>query len=73
MKRADVLQNGSIYSTSRTAPAFVVSGAILTKWLSLRHVNSRYGYPIGEAHAVPGGVAQRFQGGTLTYVGGRVR
>ena len=66
-------QNGSIFAGSRTAPGRIVSGPILTHWLALRHVNSRYGYPIGEAYAVPGGVAQRFQGGTLTYVGGRVR
>jgi uncharacterized protein with LGFP repeats len=66
-------QHGSIFATSPTAAGRIVSGPILTTYLALRHVNSRYGYPIGEAYAVPGGLAQRFQGGTLTYVGGRVR
>jgi uncharacterized protein with LGFP repeats len=64
-------QGGSLFAVSRTASARVVFGAIRDRWLALGGVSSRYGYPLADPVAVPGGYTQRFQRGTLTYRYGR--
>jgi uncharacterized protein with LGFP repeats len=64
-------QGGSLYATSRTAPAYIVAGPIRQKWLSLGAERSAYGYPVADPVTRNGITAQRFQGGTLTYRSGR--
>ena len=63
-------QGGSLFATSRTATAFLVSGAIRSRWLALGGVNGRYGYPLSDRRPIAGGFAQRFAGGTLAFRGG---
>jgi hypothetical protein len=64
-------QGGSVYATSRTAPAFAISGPMLAKWRSLGGEGRRYGYPLSDQRAIAGGFSQRFQGGYITYRNGR--
>jgi uncharacterized protein with LGFP repeats len=63
---------GSIYWSSRTG-AHAVTGPIRDRWGALGWERGRLGYPVGDAYPVRGGLAQRFQGGTLTYADGVVR
>ncbi|MFB9376185.1 hypothetical protein ACFFKU_01305 [Kineococcus gynurae] len=59
-------EHGSIY-WSPLGGAHVVKGAIRDRWASLGWENSTLGYPTGEETAVPGGVVQTFQHGSITY------
>lgn len=65
-------QGGSIYYSPRTG-ARVVAGAIRARYLAVGAHNSRWGYPTSDQYGIRGGVAQKFQGAVVTYVGGRVR
>ncbi|MCA0146214.1 LGFP repeat-containing protein [Blastococcus sp. LR1] len=56
---------GSVYWSPATG-ARAVSGAIRDAWGARGWEVGALGYPVEEQRAVPGGVAQRFQGGTLT-------
>lgn len=66
-------QGGSVYDSSSTPPTVVPAGPIRDTWAAAGWENGRYGYPRGEQYPVPGGWAQSFQGGTITYAYGRVR
>jgi uncharacterized protein with LGFP repeats len=57
--------NGAIYFTPATG-AHPVEGAIRDAWGGLGWETGQLGYPVEAQQAVPGGFAQRFQGGTLT-------
>ncbi|SOC48976.1 Metallo-peptidase family M12B Reprolysin-like [Blastococcus aggregatus] len=57
---------GSIYWSPATG-AGIVSGAIRDAWAAEGSEAGSLGYPVGREYAVPGGRAQRFQGGTLTW------
>ena len=69
-----VYQRGSLY-WSPASGAHPVSGAIQAAWGRAGWEAGSLGYPTRAAYAVSGGVAQRFQGGTLTWnsATGRVR
>jgi uncharacterized protein with LGFP repeats len=56
---------GSIYYSPATG-AHPVDGAIRDAWAAAGWESGRFGYPVEGPREVPGGVAQRFQGGTLT-------
>jgi len=58
-------QGGSIYWSAATG-THVVRGAVRDAWAREGWETGRLGFPAGEEHAVPGGAAQRFQGGTVT-------
>jgi uncharacterized protein with LGFP repeats len=62
-------QGGSVYWT-RASGAHDVRGAVRDRWARLGYENGRLGYPTAEPHAVAGGLAQSFQGGTVTQKGG---
>jgi len=67
---------GFTYGTTYYSPAtgaYDVIGLLRDAWAAQGYEVGPLGYPVEDAHAVPGGFAQRFQGGTLTLVGGRVR
>lgn len=57
---------GFIYWSS-TSGAWVVKGQIRIAWTGKGAENSALGYPVGDEYAVTGGIAQKFQGGVLTY------
>jgi uncharacterized protein with LGFP repeats len=60
-------QRGSIaWSAAGAWP--VPAGPIATAWTDLGREAGSLGYPTGEPYAVPGGQAQRFQGGVLTFL-----
>jgi uncharacterized protein with LGFP repeats len=59
-------QGGSIYWAPATG-ASVVSGAIRDAWVAQGSEGGLLGYPVGNGYAVAGGLAQRFEGGTLTW------
>ncbi|NIZ89471.1 CAP domain-containing protein [Kineococcus rubinsiae] len=59
-------QGGSVY-WSAAAGTHVVRGAIRDAWAQSGWETGRLGFPAGPEHPVAGGVAQQFQGGTLTY------
>jgi uncharacterized protein with LGFP repeats len=69
---AQNFQGGSIYYSPRTG-ARVVAGAIRARYLAGGAQNSRWAYPTSDQYGIRGGVAQKFQGAVVTYVGGRVR
>jgi hypothetical protein len=61
-------QGGSVY-WSPTTGAHPVGGAIRDRWAQLGWENGRLGYPVEAARTLRNGdVAQRFQGGTVTWV-----
>jgi uncharacterized protein with LGFP repeats len=68
------LPHGTVWWSPRTG-AHTVWGAIRDVWLARHQEFGPLGYPTTDEYAVPGGVAQRFQHGTLTYSfrTGRVR
>ncbi|CCH86172.1 exported protein of unknown function; putative LGFP repeats [Modestobacter italicus] len=66
-----VFQGGSVYWSPRTG-ARPVSGALRDGWASQGWENGRLGYPVGDAYGVPGGSAQDFQQGTVSYRDNRV-
>jgi uncharacterized protein with LGFP repeats len=64
-------QGGSVYWTPGTG-AHSVPHAVRDRWAAAGWENGHLGYPTSEAYPVTGGVAQRFQGGTLTIRGARL-
>ena len=58
---------------SPASGAHVTWGAIYATWAAQGWEAGRLGYPVTDEYRVTGGIAQRFQGGTLTYANGRVR
>lgn len=68
--RGQHFTHGSIYWSSVTG-ARAVAGRIRTRWFALGGAQGHLGYPVSEQRAVSGGIAQRFQGGTLTWRDGR--
>ena len=63
---------GSIYWAPSTG-AHLVIGPVRTLWIAAGGPRSAVGYPAAEQVPVPGGLAQRFQHGVLSYVLGRSR
>jgi uncharacterized protein with LGFP repeats len=61
-----VFQGGRIYTTPGTG-AHAVSGPIHTAWVAQGWEIGPLGYAVSDAYAVPGGMAQDFQGGKLTW------
>ena len=59
-------QGGSVYWSPATG-AHAVTGAIRDVWALLGWESGWVGYPLGDAQPVPGGVQQRFEGGTLLW------
>jgi uncharacterized protein with LGFP repeats len=62
-------EGGSLFAASRTAPAYIVSGAIRSTWLALGGPSSSLGYPTMDTRCglQRGGCGQHFQGGTLYW------
>ncbi|SDE27846.1 LGFP repeat-containing protein [Blastococcus fimeti] len=58
---------GSIYWSPATG-AGIVGGALRDAWAAEGAEAGSLGYPVGREYAVAGGRAQRFAGGTLTWV-----
>lgn len=65
-------ERGSLYWSPRTG-AHPVQGSLRSGWYARGAETGRLGYPTSDPYAVRGGTAQRFQGGTLAVIGGRVR
>jgi uncharacterized protein with LGFP repeats len=61
-----VFQGGRIYHTAATG-AHALTGAIHTAWVAQGWELGPLGYATSDAYAVPGGLAQNFQGGRLTW------
>jgi uncharacterized protein with LGFP repeats len=59
-------QGGAIVWSPATG-AHGSTGAIRSAWLSLGAQNGALGYPTSNEYAVPGGVAQDYQGGRITW------
>ncbi|MEZ0491068.1 CAP domain-containing protein [Kineococcus sp. TBRC 1896] len=57
---------GSVYWSAASGAA-AVRGAIRERWAALGWENGWLGYPTGAEFGVRGGVAQRFQGGTVYW------
>lgn len=57
---------GSIYWSPATG-AGIVAGDIRDAWAAAGSEAGSLGYPVGREYAVPGGRAQRFEGGILTW------
>ncbi|MGY1804676.1 LGFP repeat-containing protein, partial [Blastococcus sp. SYSU D00922] len=66
---AQHFEHGSVYWSPATL-GFAVSGAIRDHWRAQSAERGALGYPTSTSRAVAGGVAQDFQGGTLTYDSG---
>ncbi|CCH86005.1 Conserved protein of unknown function with LGFP domains [Modestobacter italicus] len=64
---------GGVVHWSPASGAHVTWGAIYATWAAQGWEAGRLGYPVTDEYRVTGGIAQRFQGGTLTYANGRVR
>jgi hypothetical protein len=60
---ADLSNNASVYASPYGA--WVVSGAIRTRWVSLGREDSVLGYPAGVATAITGGAQQSFEHGLM--------
>jgi uncharacterized protein with LGFP repeats len=58
---------GGTLAWSPTGGTHTVSGALEAAWSGAGGAAGTLGYPTTEAYAVPGGRAQDFQGGRLTY------
>lgn len=59
-------QGGAIVWSPATG-AFESKGAIRSAWLSLGAQDGRLGYPTSGEYALPGGVRQDYQGGSVTW------
>lgn len=57
---------GKIY-WSEASGAWTVKGKVLASWNVKSAENGALGYPVGNEYTVTNGIAQKFQGGTLTY------
>ncbi|MFB9375814.1 CAP domain-containing protein [Kineococcus gynurae] len=64
-------RNGFVY-WSPASGAHTLRGAILRGWQAQGWETGRLGYPTSEEYPVAGGVRQDFQGGSLTWAGGRL-
>ncbi|HEV7212480.1 MAG TPA: S8 family serine peptidase [Blastococcus sp.] len=60
-------QGGSIYWSPATG-AHAVGGAIRSRWAATGWETGLLGYPTTDLYGVPGGVAVRFQHGTITWI-----
>jgi len=61
-------QRGAVYWSPATGAHAMAVGGLQSRWAATGWENGRLGYPVEAERAVPGGRAQRFQGGTLTQV-----
>ncbi|MGY1771998.1 hypothetical protein [Blastococcus sp. SYSU D00813] len=66
---ASHFERGSIYWSSRSG-AHAVHGAIRERWRQLGWENSALGFPVSDEYSVPGGRAQDFQYGSITWTPG---
>lgn len=57
---------GAIYDSRSTGAHVLLNGPIRDYWMAQNYEKGSLGYPTGESYSVPGGSAQRFQGGVLT-------
>jgi len=64
--RYNHFQGGSVYYAPATG-THEVHGAIRGTWAAQGWEAGSLGFPVSDEHAVPGGRASIFQGGTLTY------
>jgi uncharacterized protein with LGFP repeats len=62
-----LFQRGSVY-WSPGSGARVVVGAVRDRWAAQGWETGLLRYPVSDEYPVPGGRAQRFQGGSLTWV-----
>jgi uncharacterized protein with LGFP repeats len=62
-------QGGAVIWSPATG-AHESTGPIRTAWQSTGSENGRLGYPTSNIYTVPGGTAQNFQGGKISYVNG---
>ena len=67
--RATHFERGSVYWSPRSG-AHAVVGAIRDRWGQIGWENSALGFPVSEEYAVPGGRAQDFQYGSITWTPG---
>jgi hypothetical protein len=61
-----LFKNGTLYWTAETG-AQTVHGGIKDKWISAGFENGKLGYPTSGEISAPGGVRQKFQGGTIFW------
>ena len=59
-------QGGQIHWSPATG-AHPTKGAIQRTWAAAGWERGRYGYPTGDEYPTPTGMAQQFQGGTITW------
>lgn len=59
-------EGGYIYS-SPTTNTWIVKGKIFLAWNAKSAQGGTLGYPVGAEYTVTNGIAQKFQGGTVTY------
>jgi L,D-peptidoglycan transpeptidase YkuD (ErfK/YbiS/YcfS/YnhG family) len=64
--RYNHFQGGSVY-WSPASGAHAVYGAIRDRWGAAGWENSALGFPVDDEHAVPGGRAQTFQRGSISW------
>lgn len=67
--RFNHFERGSVYWSARSG-AHAVYGAIRERWGQLGWENSALGFPVSEEYPIPGGRAQDFQYGTITWTPG---
>ena len=67
--RATHFERGSVYWSPRSG-AHAVVGAIRDRWGQIGWENSALGFPVSEEYVVPGGRAQDFQYGSITWTPG---
>lgn len=61
-----MFQNGTMY-VARTGPAYMVGGAIFSRYGALGYERGVLGYPTSAEYAVSSGVSQNFEHGTITW------
>ncbi|MGW0183918.1 alpha/beta hydrolase-fold protein [Nocardia sp. NPDC003345] len=59
-------EGGSIYWSPLSGAWAVRNGPIMDAWRDAGYENGRLGFPISDEFAVPGGIQQNFQTGTIT-------
>ncbi len=67
--RFNHFEGGSIYWSARTG-AHAVYGAIRERWGQVGWENSALGFPLSDEYSIPGGRAQDFQYGSITWTPG---
>ncbi len=63
--------NGIVYWTAGTGAWSIQYGPIFDAWQQQGFENGPLGFPTGDRHEVPGGVAQDFEHGTITVKNGK--